>query len=652
MPSKHPVLGCEHTSKVPNAKKAKPRPPRGLRDKKWFPGRSLPTYTGPYSIGTVEIEVPANDPRVISHHITRKKKHVLQLETVLMTIYYPASMESQHPSNSERLSRQLWFGRPRYGIVQGYAKFAGLPTALVAPVFASSLFTKLPAYRNAGIARHWPPAEGFKELGEKIKTSKGEKPPNAPDLPQFPVIMFSHGLGGTRTMYSSLCGEFASYGFVVCAVEHRDGSGPRSYVNHAKSGYGSREEREEHGDIDHWQTEKDLDYDIVDYMFPLDNPLDSGPNNPKGVDTELRQAQIDLRMAELEEAYRVMHVIASGRGEEIATHNLRRKGFKGASSFGLDGIDWGSWKDRIRLDHVTACGHSFGAATVIDMLRDTERFPYYTQGVIYDIWGAGTRPPSEERPDHRVKVPLLAINSEAFTYWPTNFEKVDELVQEAEAGPREAPAWLMTVRGTVHVSQVCPSTRLPSNNPSTDKRSQSDFPLLYPHLCSLFLKAVANPRRALDINVNATLEFFTQVMPKDLTVGFRHFDNEGFLEHELSLLDRIPSSQLLRPDSKWVAARLKIRHEWAYRISPKLFRKLKRARAERKGIVDHTGNEVWLHAKPPKKLIEEHQSRVEHEAYATDAPAGNESKSLDSGKGAGDGDVAGEKVLHANGSAS
>ena len=107
------------------------------------------------------------------------------------------------------------------------------------------------------------------------------------------------------------------------------------------------------------------------------------------------------------------------------------------------------------------------------MLRDTERFPYYTQGIIYDIWGAGTRPPSEERPDHRIKVPLLAINSEAFTYWPTNFEKVDELIQEAHAGPQEAPAWLMTVRGTVHVSQVCPLPSLVSSLtiPVTDKFS-------------------------------------------------------------------------------------------------------------------------------------------------------------------------------------
>jgi len=186
----------------------------------------------------------------------------------------------------------------------------------------------------------------------------------------------------------------------------------------------------------------------------------------------------------------------------------------------------------------------------------------------------------------------------------------------------------------------------------TDKSSQSDFPLLYPNLCSLFLKAVASPHRALDINVNATLEFFSLVMPHEMTGGFLHFDNETLLEHELSLLDRIPSSQLLRPDNKWVAARLKIRHEWAYRISPKLFRKLKRARAERKGVVDHTGNEVWLHSKPPKKLIVEHRSRVEHNA---EAMAVVDSKSVESEDEAGgsdsSGDGASDKVPHANGDA-
>ena len=90
----------------------------------------------------------------------------------------------------------------------------------------------LPASMAAKIQQ----ARIHKQEGKKVKIEGGEKPEGADDMPTFPLIMFSHGLGGTATMYSSVCGEFASYGFVVCAVEHRDGSGPRTYVNHPASG--------------------------------------------------------------------------------------------------------------------------------------------------------------------------------------------------------------------------------------------------------------------------------------------------------------------------------------------------------------------------------------------------------------------------------
>lgn len=40
-------------------------------------------------------------------------------------------------------------------------------------------------------------------------------------LKKFPCVLFSHGLGGSRFMYSSFCLELASYGYVVAAIEHR-----------------------------------------------------------------------------------------------------------------------------------------------------------------------------------------------------------------------------------------------------------------------------------------------------------------------------------------------------------------------------------------------------------------------------------------------
>jgi platelet-activating factor acetylhydrolase len=46
---------------------------------------------------------------------------------------------------------------------------------------------------------------------------------NAPPAPidELPAVVFSHGLGGIRTTYSSVCSDLASHGYVVAAIEHR-----------------------------------------------------------------------------------------------------------------------------------------------------------------------------------------------------------------------------------------------------------------------------------------------------------------------------------------------------------------------------------------------------------------------------------------------
>jgi platelet-activating factor acetylhydrolase len=50
---------------------------------------------------------------------------------------------------------------------------------------------------------------------------------NADPIPdeKFPIVMFSHGLGGSMEMYTQLCQQIASHGFFVVAMEHEDGSG-------------------------------------------------------------------------------------------------------------------------------------------------------------------------------------------------------------------------------------------------------------------------------------------------------------------------------------------------------------------------------------------------------------------------------------------
>jgi platelet-activating factor acetylhydrolase len=97
-----------------------------------------------------------------------------------------------------------------------------------------------------------------------------------------------------------------------------------------------------------------------------------------------------MRLAEISEAYKVVRRICQGRGQSVADKNLRRKGGIGASSRGLDGVDWNDWTDRVHLDNVTMLGHSFGAATTVEALRSPRGFDYIGQGIIYDIWAYET----------------------------------------------------------------------------------------------------------------------------------------------------------------------------------------------------------------------------------------------------------------------
>ena len=364
----------------------------------------------------MDLEVPANDPRVFSN-MTRKHHHILTLETVLVTIYYPSyfgSGSGPAPSGLDHWSRPTWLPRPRPKVSAGYGRFASMPEWLVAVFFLfTSWFTKIPAFRNAALATHWPPESNSRKSGWEIKNQSGKPPPGQPEEPVFPLLMFSHGLGGTRTAYSSVCGELASYGFVVCALEHRDGSGPRTFINHPTNGLGCREERERTGGIDHAPGSSRFPYDMVDFLFPQKDRNDTAPNHT--VDKELRAAQIELRLAELEEAFEVMRLLCEGKGDILEKHNLRGPGTPGASSHGLSGIDWRSWDGRFHLESVTVVGHSFGAATTVEILRHSDRFQWVSQGIIYDVWGMAVTPP-KDNPAHRIHSPLLGINSEAFMY--------------------------------------------------------------------------------------------------------------------------------------------------------------------------------------------------------------------------------------------
>ena len=95
----------------------------------------------------------------------------------------------------------------------------------------------------------------------------------------------------------------------------------------------------------HGKKERSRNYGVTDITLPKGDPWDTRPGNSKGVDEELRAHQLELRLAEIEEVFETVQAINDGKGEQLARNNLRSAGATGASSLGLDGIDWHAWRE-------------------------------------------------------------------------------------------------------------------------------------------------------------------------------------------------------------------------------------------------------------------------------------------------------------------
>ena len=92
----------------------------------------------------------------------------------------------------------------------------------------------------------------------------------------FPLIVFSHGLCGSFFIYSGICCDLASHGYVVGSVEHKEGS---SCI--ALRRVPGR--RVQEGDYDHYTDE----FIPFDKTYPMNTP-----GVVKEIGFELRNRQV------------------------------------------------------------------------------------------------------------------------------------------------------------------------------------------------------------------------------------------------------------------------------------------------------------------------------------------------------------------------
>ncbi|EEY20477.1 platelet-activating factor acetylhydrolase precursor [Verticillium alfalfae VaMs.102] len=162
------------------------------------PVPTFPDYTGPYKVGTVDVEIPVSELESPSP----APDSAADIYTVSCRIYYPATPDSAGKPIS-------WLPSPQRHHVSAYTQFVGIKPLLAD--FVSFLprhlhYTTIPALKNADLLE-----------------------PNTPNG-RWPTMIFSHGLGGNRNTYSVVAGSLASHGIVVVCPEHRDGSAVASFV--------------------------------------------------------------------------------------------------------------------------------------------------------------------------------------------------------------------------------------------------------------------------------------------------------------------------------------------------------------------------------------------------------------------------------------
>lgn len=267
---------------------------------------------------------------------------------------------------------------------------------------------------------------------------------------KYPLVIFSHGLGAFRTVYSAICIEIASRGFVVAAVEHRDRSASATYYFEEKTRTNSE------GEQLSVPTSSTLTLDQLEEKWLYYKPHKQGED-----EFLFRNRQVHQRGEECTRALNLLTDINKG----IMVQNV----------FPLD-FDFSKMKDCLDLCKVAIMGHSFGGATVLDSLSKEHRF---SCGVALDAWMF----PLEDDIHTRIQKPILFINSEKFQWLP-NILKIKKL--DSTTIQRK----MITIMGTVH-------------------QSFPDFTFLTGHFIGRMfgLKGTIDPHIAIDISNKAALAF-------------------------------------------------------------------------------------------------------------------------------------------------
>lgn len=407
----------------------------------WSPlfASRLPQSTGPHEVGAIDVEVPVGEPRKIVDTVFRKDgKHAFQLDTVLFTLYYPATKGARSSKPKHK-----WFPKPIGLIAEGYATAAHFNNFFSRPLFTFAL---------------WGLASSI-DIPAKVDVPLlGQPQDDGRPSEKYPVVVMSHGDVSSRTDYTAYCGELASRGVVVAAIEHRDGSCPGSVV-HLPDG-----------------KKRNV------LLFRADQLKPEKPSEELSND-DWRFQKLAFRDAEISETISVLQRLGRGNGQEVFTQNYRK-----------EGKDLELWKDRLDFSHLAIAGHSFGATGALQALGSANKTSPESKANSNPAIGGIILDPgkSSGKLNTDIDVPLLIIHSNSWSkaltifYGRPHFDTVRDIALDVLT--RCGATWFMTSLKTSHPSVT-------------------DAPLIEPLLLSWTTGATIDVHEGLREYVRVSMEF-------------------------------------------------------------------------------------------------------------------------------------------------
>lgn len=338
----------------------------------------MTTAAEPFSVGCCDIQWTP-DGKARSEVKLQADQHLAG------RLWYPSPVETQ----------SQWFA--------GYKKCSWLPSYNYAYGFTNFLFLK-----NRGYLKYTKPA--FTSAVYAIGKSQGVPAylhaPVAECEAEYPLVIFSHGIGGNRVAYSAIICSLVRQGYVVFSVEHADGTASAAQLAYGAGwlyykGWGSEEER---------------------------------------------MTQTRFRIGEVLTAHKLLGSMS--RGEPV--QGLKLSGGLNPSSL---------LRGKLDVEAVALAGHSYGGATVTALCSQE---PAFKCTVALDPWWGALLADQAALEQWKTSSPLLIMGSHRWNIPNSRGQiacggerqaKLLQAVRYREEGPNGSQgggAVLLVIKGTAH----------------------------------------------------------------------------------------------------------------------------------------------------------------------------------------------------------